>query len=196
MTKKLFLDVETTTLDEKNAQGGIYSLSYLYEVDNLLIGSGNIFFNPSDELEIDKDVLKFMEENGIDWEAIYGYQDSASAFKEFLNLLEHHVSRFKTTDKMFLYGYNIKFDERFLREWFVRNGNQYYGAYFWNNSIDVMTLVGEMLAPYREKFPNFKLETVCALFDIEIKAHGSESDIRATYNLYKAFQERCQIILE
>jgi DNA polymerase-3 subunit epsilon len=74
-----------------------------------------------------------------------------------------------------------------LRSWFVKNGDKYFGSWFWSNSLDVMVLATQKLLSKRAKMENFKLKTVAAEFGITIdeqRLHDAQYDIDLTRYIY------------
>ncbi|OPZ77962.1 MAG: exonuclease I [Alphaproteobacteria bacterium ADurb.Bin438] len=109
-------------------------------------------------------------------------------------MLNDYVYKWDKTDKFQFIGYNSRFDEDFLRQFFINNadndkdkmyGNG-YGCYFYTPSLDVMQMAALKLMDNRKDLINFKLETVCNYFGItEENWHDAKADIRATKKLFK-----------
>ena len=108
-------------------------------------------------------------------------------YTEFLAWLTTFVNKFDRQDKMFLIGWNTRFDEDFLRQVFKRRNNNFFGSYFFTPSLDVMQLAAWQLAHVRPTLANFKQTTVYEyLFAKELEdAHDALADIRATREIYK-----------
>jgi len=95
--------------------------------------------------------------------------------------LEKYVDKYDKKDKFYSAGYNVRFDLDFLQSFFMKRGNKFgTGSYQNWRAIDVMQIVHYM--DYRNKInlENYKLATICNHFGIDIKAHDSMQDIRAT----------------
>ena len=78
-----------------------------------------------------------------------------------------------------------------MREWFLKQGDIYFGAWFWHPPIDVAVLAMAALGDRRAKMVNFKLATVAAEFGIEIDAkrlHDAAYDIELTRKIYDRIQ--------
>lgn len=92
-----------------------------------------------------------------------------------------YCDKFNKADKLFLCGYNVHaFDNQFLRTLFERNGDNYFGSWFWSNSLDMMLTASSHLMMKRHLLPNFKLVTVAKElgFDVdESKAHDAFYDL-------------------
>ena len=181
--KKLFVDVETTGLDPKRC--GIWEIGCILEIDGKVKEKFVWKMNPG-KVEIDQSAI---DKSGITREELDKFDSQEEVFKDFVIFLSDYCDRFNKTDKIFFIGYNSKFDESFVREWFIRNKDNYYGSYFYSNSIDIMTLCSFVTMKLRNEVTNYKLETMCKLFDVElINAHKAEDDIKATYELFKKIE--------
>ena len=82
-------------------------------------------------------------------------------------------------------------DKQFLRGFFLQNNDQYFGSWFWSNSIDVMVLASNKLVERRAEMENFKLSTVAKFLGVNVDdaaLHNALYDInltKAIYNLVK-----------
>lgn len=104
-------------------------------------------------------------------------------------MLEKYVDRYCPDQKILLVGYNNRqFDDSVLRSLFVRNGDKFFGSYFWSNTLDVLVLAGEYLQMRRQRMKNFKLATVARELGIEVKEkdfHGALYDVKVTRAIYE-----------
>ena len=129
-----------------------------------------------------------LEINGYTIEELSKYQTQEEGFEKFLKFLNKYIDRFNKNDKCKLLGYNnLHFDQDFLRQWFIDNGNKFYGAYFWSDSIDVLSEASRYLTNYRPAMLNFKLGTVAKALGIETKEnelHDGLYDVKITYKIF------------
>jgi DNA polymerase III epsilon subunit-like protein len=129
-----------------------------------------------------------LEKNGITIEEIKKFPEPMKVFSELQTILNRTVNKYDPKDKLILIGYNLpKFDELFLRWWFEKCGEQWFGSYFWHPSLDVAQLAMLSCFEIRSTFPNFKLETVAKSFGInldESKLHGALYDTKITRELF------------
>lgn len=177
---KIFaFDLETTGLDPR--QNGIIQMSYRYYNNGVLEGEDDQLIAPFDTDKVDLTALQI---HGHDIEQIKKFQKPQAFFQKLQATLKQYVDPFNKTDKMFMLGYNVNFDIQFLRQFFLKNYNNYFGAFFSQCYIDVLAIVYLLAAMGRLKLPNYKLETVCKYFNIQLKAHDALSDIKATQTLY------------
>lgn len=175
----LYLDVETTGLNEK--ENSIIQLS-----GSLVKGDIEETFNynirPYHGEDISSEITSL---TGITNEQASSFPSSEEVFKEFKALLDKYVGERST--RAFLVGYNVGFDDKFMREWFALNRAPFgWGYYVWFPYIDVMNLAALKTIPFRSKLKNFKLTTVYEYFtgkQLE-GAHDAMKDIEATKELF------------
>lgn len=182
MITRCFLDCETTGLNPQ--LHGIIQIA-------------GVIFNDSRSQEFNFSCKPFpgdiidqsaLEVNGILKETIQSYQDPVFVLHQIRTIFRSFVDPYNKTEKIFLYGYNVRFDEDFLRLWWKKCGDNYYGSYFWFPPHCVMNMAAEHLKDSRHKMPNFKLNTVATQLGIEFKEdslHDAMVDIRLTFEIYK-----------
>lgn len=109
-------------------------------------------------------------------------------FARLVQMLSKYVDKYNKKDKFHLVGYNNRgFDDNFFRGFFLQNGDQYFGSWFWSDSIDVLVLASTFLAARRHDLPNFKLATVAEALGIDINAgklHDASFDIDITKQVF------------
>lgn len=182
--KRLFIDTETTGLDEKI--NGVHQIACLIEINGKLIEKVNIKLKPFDDCVYDEDAFKT---HGISKEIIETYQSEIDGYEQLVDILYKYVNKYNKEDKFTVVGYNVRFDINFIYQLFIRNNDNFLFSLIWSNPIDVMTLATCKLESIRHKMVNFKLTTVAQQLGIEIseeKAHDGLYDIEITRDiLYK-----------
>jgi len=181
--KILFFDLETTGL--KPERNGIHQMSGSIVIDSLVVETFNFKVQPNPKAEIDQSALDVA---GVTKEQVLAYPEMKIIYNQFTEMLAKYVDKFNKTDKFFLCGYNnASFDNQFLRGFFLQNGDNYFGSWFWSNSFDVMVLASKHLAANRYKMPDFKLKTVAKEMGIDVdesKLHDALYDIELTMGIY------------
>ena len=190
MAKLLFYDLETSGLS--SYKHGIIELGYRYEVNGILEAEDVIKMNPrSANIECDSKTLEFLGYTIEDLDNLDHYHIGYERFEGFLNNV---VDRFDSSDKIVLVGYNNrKFDDNFLRSFFYKNNNKFFGSYFYSASIDVISMAAEACVNLDKFPPSFKLSEVAKFFDIPVKEeslHEAGYDIELTVALYNKFTNR------
>lgn len=187
--KILFYDLETTGLHPETASiiqlAGIMT-EFTENNEIKPLGGFNYTMKPRVDREID---LAALEINGFTMEELATFQDDREVFEKFTKFLDKHIDQFNKVDKAILAGYNnTHFDTDFLRQWFIDNNNNYFGSYFWSNSIDVMPEASRYFIHYRPALLNFKLGTVAKALGIETdksSLHDGLYDIKLTLLMFK-----------
>lgn len=182
--KQLFFDLETTgTMYWRN---GIHQFSGMVVIDGEVKETFDYKIHPNPKAEITEEALQIA---GVTREDIELYPPMQEVYSEVVQMLGKYADKYDKTDKFFLCGYNnASFDNQFLRAWFVQNGDNYFGSWFWSSAIDVMVLATQALMEVRSHMPNFKLCTVAQAFGIKIeeeKLHDAMYDIYLTYEIYR-----------
>lgn len=180
--KFVFIDVETTGVDPK--LNAIHQLSAIVEIDGVVVDTFDERIKPFEGAVIEPQALIV---GHVTYEELMAYQPQEIAYGKFHTFLKKHISQFNKTDKAYFIGYNVKFDNDFVRAFFERNDNKYFGSLFWSNPIDVMTTTTLKLFDKRILMENFQLMTVAKAFGIvldESKLHNSMYDIEITRDLF------------
>lgn len=181
--KSIFIDVETTGTDP--AKHGLVQLAGAMFVDGKLADSFNIKAKPFPGDVIEDEALKV---NGLTPLELAAYPEPRQAYREFTALLSKHCDKFDRSDKFHFIGYNADFDSDFVRRFFEKNGDNYFGSFFWFPVLDVSKLAGIRFMSNRHKLANFRLMTVAEYCGIEIdqaQAHDALYDIRITMRIFK-----------
>jgi len=181
MTKIAWIDTETGgTNPDKNP---LLQTAIEIFIDEKV--ESEIFYSAPFEGDIIED--EALEKNGFTREQIAGFPSPMITHMKLVKILEKYVNRYNPLDKFIFAGYGARFDMDFMRAFFTKNGDNYFGSYFYSLPMDVMSFVAEgLLLGTVKPMKNFKLATVCEQFGVELgeKAHDAMEDIRATRELY------------
>lgn len=184
--KNIIIDLETGGWDPSLCP--ILEIGARVEIDGDTVKDFNIHMLPFDDdpepTEEALEVIKLTKEDVYDKEKRVPPQ---TAFIQFEDFLSKYVDRYDSHDKFYFIGYNSRvFDEPIMRRFFNRNDNNYYGSWFWNPSLDVMSLASWAIRTYRPKLKNFKLGTIAKYFGIEVdekQLHGAMYDVELTQQI-------------
>lgn len=182
--KILFFDLETTGLSP--AKNGIHQISGCIEIDGKVTEWFDFKVKPNPKCVIEEEALKIA---GVTKDEVLAYPEMKTVYNDIIEMLSQHCDKFNKKDKFFLVGYNnASFDNQFLRGFFLQNGDNYFGSWFWSNTIDVMVLASEFTKGTRDSMQDFKLKTVAIALGIEVdeaRLHDAKYDIELTRNIYK-----------
>lgn len=177
--KLLFFDLETTGVNP--GKNGIHQISGEIVIDGVSKEQFDFHVQPNPKAIIEEDALKVA---GVTREQVLAYPPMQQVYSEFVAMLGKYVDKYNKKDKFFLVGYNnAAFDNQFLRGFFLQNGDQYFGSWFWSNTIDVMVLASAYLATRRPDMENFKLSTVAKTLGVDVESeslHNALYDINLT----------------
>jgi ribonuclease T len=183
--KYCFIDVETTGLDRKHHN--IFQISgTVLDCDLQEIESFDLRFRPFSLEHVEQGAL---DATGMTFDDLSSLpMSSEQAYQELIKILSRHCNKFDKKDKMHFVAYNASFDGDFMREFFAKHNDAYFGSWFWNPPICVMLASAWFTQRVRGAFPNFKLGTMCQCAEIgwdESKAHDAQYDIQQTVELFK-----------
>jgi DNA polymerase III epsilon subunit-like protein len=190
LEKIFWFDCETTGINPEpvytqageKIQSGMIQMAGMIEIDGQIKHEFCWKLRPASCHHIDSGALAV---SGETTESIMAQdRDSQEAAYRALSVIfKNSVSQYDRDDKLILAGYNVAFDDRFLRQMFVDFCDKYYGSYIFWPKRDISYLVAEEIAR-GNRFRDCKLATLCEAYGIEIDAHDALSDIRATRDLY------------
>ncbi len=181
--KLIFFDLETTGVNP--GKNGIHQISGQIVIDGVVKESFDFHVQPNPKAIIEDEALKVA---GVTREQVMAYPPMREVYNQFVGMLAKYVNKYDKKDKFFLVGYNnAAFDNQFLRGFFLQNGDNYFGSWFWSNTLDVMVLATAFLATRRPDMENFKLSTVAKTLGIEVKddsLHNAMYDIDLTKAIF------------
>lgn len=196
--EKLFIyDLETTGVHFwKN---GIIQIAYRIVINGEIISRGDFKVKPNPKAIIEDKALAV---SGTTREMIETFMEMSDVYKKIVAEIGKHVDKFKKTDKFHLVGFNNRgFDDPFFRAFFVQNAKtpkevefgNYFGSWFWSDSIDVMVMASNYLRGVRAELKDFKLATVAEYLGIKVdpeKLHDADYDLELTYNIFKIINSK------
>lgn len=183
--KHFFLDVETTGLDTN--LNDIFQISGIVTDSNLnVLEKCDYRFRPFSLENIQDEALI---KTGMTRESLQSFDMTAGhAYHSLIELLGRHCDKFNKNDKLHFVAYNAKFDADFIRKFFEKNGDAFFGSWFWNPPICVMQAAAWMTMRVRGALPNFKLSTLSQCAELgwdESQAHDATYDIHQTLELFR-----------
>ena len=190
--EKLFVyDLETT--GTKFWKNGVHQISAAIWIDGVKVEEMNFNVIPHPLSKIEPEALAVA---GISVADLIDYEPMESVYEKIVVILAKYVDKFKKTDKFHLLGFNnASFDNSFFRAFFVQNAKtprekdfgNYFGSWFWSDSIDVMVLASNYLRAERHLMADFKLATVAEYLGIVVdpgRLHDATYDLELTKLIY------------
>lgn len=182
--KKIFYDLETTGTNPLTC--AIHQIAGLVEIDEEIVETFDIRLRPFEGAEIQEDALKTCSKTR---EELAAYPEAMTGYRKLISILEKYINRYDKKDKAFLAGYNNRgFDDAFLRLFFERNGDKFFGSWFWPDSMDVLVLACEYLQNRRAGMSCFKqfavADTLGIAYDRD-RLHDAVEDVMITRRIYR-----------
>jgi DNA polymerase-3 subunit epsilon len=194
--KLLFIDVETTGVNPE--RNGVTQISGCVQIGDEVQESFDYFVRPFPQDQIEIAALEvtgmnrrqFLLPDHPDHLAVPGqnFKDPQEVFEHLAEMFAKYVSKFDKADKFQFVGYNAhSFDMPFMRRFWEKNGDRFFGSWFWYPCLDVMLVWAQILQPVRAELSNFKLATVARYCGIKVddsRLHDSLYDIELTRELW------------
>ncbi len=183
MSKLFYIDVETTGTNPK--KHGLIQIAGIIEIDGREEERINLLVSPFEGDVIEDEALEVI---GKDEKVLWSYEKPKIIYDRLIGYMEKYVDRYDRTDKFHFIGYNSRFDDSFIRSWFRKLDDVYYGSWFYWPAIDVSNLAAVSLIDQRSAMPNFKLMTVADYLGIDVdpdKAHDALYDVEITRLMHK-----------
>ena len=180
MKKALWFDVETTGLSPY--KNDIIQIAGLVEINGEIKEEFEMKCAPQDFTQLDSKALAI---HGYSKEMLKEFPAPREIYNKLIRIIEKYISRYDKNDKFTPAGYNVKFDCDFLKNFFEKAGDRYYGSLFNWKLVDPLAKLYMMDYEMKLSLPDYKLSTVCAHFNIPLKAHDALADIKATRELYQ-----------
>lgn len=191
--KLFYFDTETTNTNPYT--GGIHQLGFIIEIDGEVKERQLFHIRPPANAVIDDRALAVSKVTRQDLE---GYPSFDKVYVDLISILDTYINKFDKEDKFTMVGYNSQsFDSTWLRQFFVSNGDKFFGSYFHQTTIDVMILAGYILAKEKLSMPNFQLSTIYRklIGDIDDSIlHNALADTIVTYDVFKVIDKRLESI--
>lgn len=196
--KFVFIDVETTGTDPE--RHGLTQISGCIQIGDEVMEFFDYFVRPYPQDVIEEEALKvtgmdrrqFLPPEHPDHLAVAGeeFEEPRFIYARMAVMFGKYVSQYDKTDKFQFVGYNAhSFDMPFMRRFWEKNGDRFFGSWFWYPCLDVMLIWAQILQPVRGELANFKLATVARHYGIKVddsRLHDSQYDIELTRDLWLA----------
>ena len=203
MQKLVFIDVETTGVNPE--RNGLIQISGCVQIGNQIMESFDYFVRPFPSDEIEEQALQV---TGIDCRQLLPpgspgflqvpgqeFYDPHDIYARLQVMFGRYVDQYDKTDKFQFVGYNShSFDMPFLRSFWQKNGDRFFGSWFWYPCLDVMLIWAQLLQSKRPQLADFKLATLARHCQIDVddkRLHDSQYDIELTRQL---LLKACDII--
>jgi len=176
--KVLYLDEETTGTDP--VKNDVIQLAAIVEINGKIMERFNMRCQPWDYGNID---LQALYVNGLTVDDLITFPEPMELYRSFTAMLGKYIDKFDRMDKFTPAGQNVPFDTGFLKCFFEKCGDKYYGSWMNWRHIDLLAVVRFLRFAGQLNLENDKLVTVASHFGIEFDAHDAMADIETTRKL-------------
>ncbi len=188
MRKILWLDLETT--DSKTDRGGgIHQISYIIDIDGIVVESKEFKVKPFKNDLINHESITFC---GKTFEEINNYPPPQEAFRVMVN----DVHKYR---KMVIGGYNNAiFDNPLFQAWWykcsqeLRRYDLKFSEYFHYDALDVRVMAVDDLLDTRDDMKSFKLGEIGKHYGLDVDESGLHDalyDVQLTKDIYYKIKE-------
>lgn len=181
---KLFYDLETTGTDVR--KHSIHQISGIIEIDNEVVKEFDYKTRPHEKAKYEPEALNIC---GVTQEQLEAYPPMYKVHSKLVMMLSAYIDRYDPKQKMHLVGFNNRsFDDIFFRAWFEQCKDNFFGSWFWADSIDVLVLASQYLIDRRPEMSSFKLKRVAKELGLEIdesSLHRANYDVKITRQIYR-----------
>jgi DNA polymerase III epsilon subunit-like protein len=127
--------------------------------------------------------------NNLTVEMINSFPATTEAHRALMVLLGKYCDKYNKADKFFFVGYNARFDYDFMRAWFEKLADKYFGSWFFFPPLDVMNIAIFHLMKERANLPNFKQATVAEYLHIPFQGemHDANADVDVTIQILEKY---------
>ncbi len=185
MEKLLFVDVETTGIDENLNEP--HQISLMIVISGKLARTHTLYAQPINWNTISPEAL---EKCNVTLETLKTYPKPEITHQRLVQIFDLFVDKFNPQDKFICVGQNVRFDMKMLNAWFRKLQDPYF--YSWVNSrmeLDILPLTRWFqylkLLP---ELPDSKLGTICQALGIrQEKEHDAADDIAVTKKVFDCY---------
>lgn len=184
MEKLFYIDVETTGTDPK--RNGLVQIAGIIEIDGAEKEEVNLLTAPFVDDIIEQEALDVI---GKTEDELRLYDNPSIMYDRFIETMAEYVDRYDRSDKFHFVGYNSRFDDSFIRAWFKKLNDKYYGSWFHWPAIDVSNLAAIHFLQNGGRPSSFKLMVVAEGLGIDVakeKAHDALYDVQITRQIFKS----------
>ena len=176
--KVLWLDTETTGLDA--VKNDVIQMAGIIEIDGEVDATFTFECQPHNYGNVEQRAL---DVSGRTVDMLHLYDIPLKVKTQVEGLFLRYIDKFDKNDKFILAGYNVDFDARFMKQFWAKCGDKFWGSYVEYKSYDVYPLFKLYCDAANVDVPNHKLVTAAAHFGLsfgEEGAHDAMGDIRVT----------------
>ena len=187
MSKQFYIDVETTGTDPQ--ANALVQIAGIIEIGGETAETIDLLTAPFEDDELTDEALDVI---GKTEQELRGYRQPRDVYQELIDVMDGYVDRYDSGDKFHFIGYNSRFDESFIRSWFKKLNDNYFGSWFHWPAIDVSNLAAIHFMQNGGQPSSMRLMSVAESLGIDIdqdKAHDALYDIEITKEMFEVLTD-------
>lgn len=175
--KLLWIDTETTGLNKEKCD--IIQVSGIVIIDGIEKERFNLRCQPVNWENIEP--VSF-EKTGMSIEKLKELPMPQELYENLIKILDKYIDRYNKDDKFYLAGHNVQFDLEFLKNFFLKMGDKYFGSYFYYKTVDLMYFATLLHVAGLINLTSWKLSDIANYLQIQTddNLHDAEYDIDLT----------------
>lgn len=174
--KIAWLDTETTGTDEN--VNDVIQVAILIDIGGRIVDEFKGVCRPHDFTTIEPRAL---EVNGLNIDQLRGFPPPKQLHDDIEKLFGKHVDKYDTGDKFTLAGMRTDFDAQFMKSFFMKCGDKWWGSWCNWRHLDLIAFARLLRWTGHLDIENDKLVTICNAIGVPLdNAHDAMADIKAT----------------
>jgi DNA polymerase-3 subunit epsilon len=183
--KIFYMDEETTGKDP--VKHDIIQLAAIVEIDGKVMERFNMNCQPFDYSTVEQEAL---DVNGMTIEKLRTFPEPIELYHALTRMTSKYIDKYDRTDKFTPAGQRVGFDADFLKAFFDKCGDKYFGSWFNWRHVDLLSAVRWLRYAGVLNIENDKLETIAAHFGIQFDAHDAMADIETTRTILHMIRDK------
>jgi len=183
--KILWLDTETTGLDARRHD--VIQIAGILDIDTIAGEKFNYYVQPFNWDVITEEATSI---HGFTRDTLKTFEPPQVVHQRLIGILEAYINKYDPTDKLFIAGQNPSFDLDFLKGFWEKNDDPYFGSWFNYRKIDLATVsvlfkIKGIIDPTTNGKFSVSLAAVAAAFGLEQKEpHNALDDVRLVRKIF------------
>lgn len=175
--KLLWLDTETTGLNREKCD--IIQVAGIIIIDGIEKERFNFHCQPINWENIEPVAL---EKTNMTVEKLKEFPLPQLVYKNLIDLLNKYIDKYNPSDKFYLAGHNVQFDMDFLKLFFNKMGDKFFGSYFHYKTVDLMAFCTILHTAGLISLTSWKLDEIAKYLGINIdeNLHDASVDVDIT----------------
>lgn len=175
--KLLWLDTETTGLNKEKCD--IIQVAGIIIVDGEEKERFNFHCQPVNWEYVEPVAL---ETTNMTVDKLKEFPLPQELYTNLIKVLNKYIDKYDKNDKFFIAGHNVQFDVEFLRNFFLKMGDKFFGSYFQYKTVDLMAFCTILHAAGLLNLTSWKLDEIAKYLGVptDENLHDASVDVDIT----------------